>query len=103
MDFCMQFEQLRENLVNAINQSGLTVGGTFFVLKDVYNEVALLYKKALDDELAGKNITTETEEIPLVSLENETGEPTNVYVPVENLEYKKDTEFLNINETKEEE
>lgn len=102
MDFCMQFEKLRNDLIEAINNSNLTIGAAFYVFKDVYSEIGILYKETLNKEASGENIKEEKEEIPLVELKNETAENTDVYVPVDKFKIEEDKDFFNGEEKEEE-
>lgn len=43
-------ENLRQNLINDINNSQLPVGIVYYVAKDVFTEIERGYKNALDSE-----------------------------------------------------
>ena len=43
MDFCFRMEALRNALIQILNESGLSVGAAFFVLRDVHNTLYLSY------------------------------------------------------------
>lgn len=40
-------ENLKENLYNAINDSGLSIVPIYYVIKDIMNEVILIYNSEL--------------------------------------------------------
>lgn len=41
---------LRKNIIDIINQSGLPIDGTYYVLKDILNEVADVMNRQLQEE-----------------------------------------------------
>lgn len=49
-DHYNQIEKYRENLVYLTNNSGLTVGTAYYVLKDVLHELYLVYIQQKDTE-----------------------------------------------------
>ena len=61
-------EELRLNLINAINESGLSIEAAVFVVRDVYRDVNETFKKMKEDseklikENLGEPITKEDEE-----------------------------------------
>ena len=61
-------EELRLNLINAINESGLSIEAAVFVVRDVYRDVNETFKKMKEDseklikENLGEPITKEGEE-----------------------------------------
>lgn len=61
-------EELRLNLINAINESGLSIEAAVFVVRDVYRDVNETFKKMKEDseklikENLGESITKEGEE-----------------------------------------
>ncbi len=48
--FNTQLNNLKDNLVNTINSSGLPVGIVYYILKDTFNDVAVAYKNTLLEE-----------------------------------------------------
>lgn len=40
-------EELKENLYNAINESGLSIVPVYYVMKDLMNEIILIYNSEL--------------------------------------------------------
>jgi hypothetical protein len=48
----MNLMELRQNISNVINQSGLTVDGVYFVLKDILSEVAEIYNQQIHNNEA---------------------------------------------------
>ena len=61
-------EELRLNLINAINESGLSIEAAVFVVRDVYRDVNETFKKMKEDseklikENLEESITEEGEE-----------------------------------------
>ena len=50
MDYCTQIESLRNALVREINNSGLTLGAGYLVVKDFFNIIHLEYLNELEKE-----------------------------------------------------
>lgn len=61
-----QMEVFHEQLIQLINNSGLTVGAAYFIVKDCLHELEVGYHKAIFNERNSSTETT-TEEIPLTN------------------------------------
>lgn len=46
----IKYQNFKEHMISLINQSELDIGIIYFILKDVFNEVELLYYKQLNQE-----------------------------------------------------
>lgn len=69
MDTCISIEQFKNNLLQTINECGLSIGAAFFVMKDVYNMLAQSYQETLRSELNRmKEGTQEKEETLLIPI-----------------------------------
>lgn len=71
MDSCIAMEQLRDNLIDCLNNSGLSVGAAFFVLRDVYHVMNETYQTTKQNELRNiqNNTNVQTEEVDLSTFE----------------------------------
>lgn len=81
MDSCIAMEELRTKLINALNNSGLSIGAAFFILRDVYHVLNESYQAAYQKELKDRETmgNISTEEIPLATEQEEVenGEQNN--------------------------
>lgn len=46
----IKYQNFKECMISLINQSELDVGMIYFILKDIFNEIELLYYKQLNRE-----------------------------------------------------
>ena len=58
-NFNIQLNNLKNNLVNTINQSGVPVGAVYYLLKDILSEVTDSYKQTLAIEKQVEALTKE--------------------------------------------
>lgn len=65
-DHYNQIESYKQEVINLTNQSGLTVGMAFYVLKDILNELYLVYLQQKDklEEYEDKEYTQTAEVNP---------------------------------------
>jgi len=45
------YEMFRNNVINAIHESGIEFGATYYILKDVLNEVERAYSNSIRQEI----------------------------------------------------
>lgn len=57
-----EYQQLRETVANIINTSPLDIGGKYFVLKDLYRDVEIVYYSAINKEISQDNTIQEGKE-----------------------------------------
>ena len=58
-NFNTQLNDLKNNLINTINQSGIPVGVIYYLLKDILSEVTDSYKQTLAIEKQVEALTKE--------------------------------------------
>lgn len=56
----LKTEQLKNSLINTLSNSDLPLSNIYYVLKDVFNDVAMMYNNTLETEL--KNNMKDKEE-----------------------------------------
>lgn len=56
-------EDFHQKLIGLINNSGLTVGTAYFILKDVLNSLEKLYIQSIQEDKENINSIVETHEI----------------------------------------
>lgn len=67
----INYKKLYDKLIEDINSSNLPVGGVYFILKNIFEELERLYEDTVKEELNKKDsVTVESEEIPIVQLDN---------------------------------
>lgn len=58
-NFNTQLNNLKTDLINTINQSGVPVGAVYYLLKDILSEVTDTYKQTLAIEKQVETLTKE--------------------------------------------
>ena len=66
MFYNKEIEQYRRQLISLTNNSGLSVGAAYYVLKDVYRDMESLYYKSIQEELKIKPEDEHEEEVIFV-------------------------------------
>lgn len=61
--FKMTLTELKQNIANDINMSGLSIDAVYFVMKDLMNEVVMLYNQQKDAEAAASVISEPDSEV----------------------------------------
>jgi len=54
----MILNDFREKIISDINNSGLTIDGVYFVMKDIMNEITSLYNQQIQAEAAAEKEQT---------------------------------------------
>lgn len=76
MDYCINIEHLRAQLIHDINNSGLTIGCATLVVKDVYNTLYLSFLEEKEKEMCRPPIQ-EKELTQAMNLQQEVTENEN--------------------------
>lgn len=50
-----QYEDFRNRIINAINDSGLDIGMVAYIMRDIYREVETTYQKQVNKEIEEAN------------------------------------------------
>lgn len=61
--FKMTLTELKQNIANDINMSGLSIDAVYFVMKDLMNEVVMLYNQQKEAEAAASVISEPDSEV----------------------------------------
>lgn len=77
MDTCINMEEFRQKLINAINTSGLSIGAAFYIYKDVFHTLEASYQDTLKKEVETSTISEEIEEVNLIPEDEEVTENEN--------------------------
>lgn len=56
----LKTEQLRLSIKDMISSSELPISNIYYIIKDIYSDIAILYNKVLEDEI--KQLETKKEE-----------------------------------------
>lgn len=67
MDTCLMIEKFRNDLIEIVNNSNLTIGTALFIYKDIYNDLYKEYQRVLELEQKEENFTTSTQEISVIN------------------------------------
>lgn len=72
IDSCQQIEKLKEKIISALNNSGLTIGCAYYILKDVFLNMEREYLKALElEQNEDQTLQTEVKELDdITSIDN---------------------------------
>lgn len=62
--FKMTLTELKQNIANDINMSGLSIDAVYFVMKDLMNEVVMLYNQQKEAEAVTSAISEPDSEVP---------------------------------------
>lgn len=68
MELINNIENFRKRLVDVINTSNVSLGVGYYVVKDVYNDLKILYIQTLNDE--ANTLEEEEESIEIIPPEN---------------------------------
>lgn len=75
MESCLRMEQFRKNVIKEVNNSQLTVGAAYFIMKDILNELRFMYMEEVEKDKAKIQKPMVKEQVtPLVEFEDENGE-----------------------------
>ena len=75
MESCLRMEQFRKNVIKEVNNSQLTIGAAYFIMKDVLNELRFMYVEEVEKDKARiQQPLTKEEVTPVVEFEDEQGE-----------------------------
>lgn len=74
-----QYEDFRNRIINAINDSGLDIGMVAYIMRDIYREVETTYQKQVNKEIEEANrlfdkLDENKEEITQDEAENDSAE-----------------------------
>ena len=62
VDVTMASEMFKRNLIDLINQNGLPIGVTYYVIKDIYQETEAYYNQYVNRQLMQMQQAVATEE-----------------------------------------
>lgn len=79
MDSCVLIEQYKKSLLELTNSCNLTIGMARYIVKEIYDELTVVYKQQLQEEIKQlKNGEVETEaSISIGNVDDETGVSTH--------------------------
>lgn len=71
MGSCTNMEAFHQNLLQLVNNCHLTIGEAYYVIKDVCNELHILYIKEIQNEQKAPQETVEQDFVPFVEEDKE--------------------------------